>query len=136
MMNNSPKGFTPHPYPYHHLIVLEIESLTNLGLGLGRDNGWVVQVPYVLPGEKVQARIYNRKIIHQLTVSLCIKLRQTELSHYAIFSVNAEAIVPTYGICNSIGMETKTSPRFVCTDSGIELTVNRPIPSAKIWIPL
>lgn len=58
-MNNSPKGFTPHPYPYHHLIDLEIESLTNLGLGLGRDNGWVVQVPYVLPGEKVQARIYR-----------------------------------------------------------------------------
>ena len=32
------------------------------------------------------------KIIHQLTVSLYIKLRQTELSHYAIFSVNAEAV--------------------------------------------
>ena len=58
-MNNTPKGFTPHPYPYHHLLDLEIESITNLGLGIGRDNGWVVHVPYVLPGERIKARIYR-----------------------------------------------------------------------------
>lgn len=58
-MNNSPKGFKPDPYPYHHEIELKIESLTNLGVGVGRDQGWVVQVPYALPGEKIRARIYR-----------------------------------------------------------------------------
>ena len=59
MMNSTPKGFKPDPYPYHHIMDLNIESLTNLGLGLGRDNGWVIQVPFVLPGEKIRARIYR-----------------------------------------------------------------------------
>lgn len=59
MMNSTPKGFKPDPYPYHHIVDLNIESLTNLGLGLGRDNGWVIQVPFVLPGEKIRARIYR-----------------------------------------------------------------------------
>lgn len=58
-MNIAPKGFTPNPYPYHHILDLEIDSLTNQGLGLGRDQGWVVQVPYALPGEKIRARIYR-----------------------------------------------------------------------------
>ena len=58
-MNNSPKGFKPDPYPYHHEIELKIESLANLGVGVGRDQGWVVQVPYALPGEKIRARIYR-----------------------------------------------------------------------------
>jgi tRNA/tmRNA/rRNA uracil-C5-methylase (TrmA/RlmC/RlmD family) len=59
MTQQEPKGFTPHPYPYHHELELRIESLTNLGQGIARDNGWVVQVPFVIPGEVVLARIYR-----------------------------------------------------------------------------
>ena len=58
-MKTTPKGFIPEPYAYHQILDFEIESLTNLGLGVGRDRGWVIQVPYVLPGEKVRARIYR-----------------------------------------------------------------------------
>ena len=47
------KGFNAHPYPYHHEVNL-IETLTNLGFGIARDNGWVIQVPFVLPGELIQ----------------------------------------------------------------------------------
>ena len=54
-----PKGFRDHPYPYHHEINLQIESVTNLGLGIARDNGWVIQVPFVLPGELIRARIFR-----------------------------------------------------------------------------
>ena len=36
-----------------------IENVTNLGLGIARDNGWVVQIAFVLPGEKVRARIFR-----------------------------------------------------------------------------
>lgn len=58
-MIHTPKGFKPHPYPYHHEIEIEIESLTNLGMGIGRKDGWVIQVPYSLPGERIRARIYR-----------------------------------------------------------------------------
>ena len=51
-MNLEPKGFTATPYPYHHELVLEISDITNLGIGIGRDKGWVIQVPYCWPGEK------------------------------------------------------------------------------------
>ncbi|MBU92687.1 MAG: SAM-dependent methyltransferase [Rhodobiaceae bacterium] len=58
-MTDIPKGFSPKPYPYHHELNLEIDSLSNLGLGIGREKGWVIQVPFVLPGEIVRVRIFR-----------------------------------------------------------------------------
>ena len=58
-MHASPKGFLDQPYPYHHELVLEIENVTNLGYGIARDDGWVVQVAFVLPGERVRVRIFR-----------------------------------------------------------------------------
>ncbi|MDR2981707.1 MAG: class I SAM-dependent RNA methyltransferase [Puniceicoccales bacterium] len=54
-----PKKFNPTPFAYHQEIEVEIDTLTNLGDGLGRVDGWVVMVPYVLPGEKVLARVWH-----------------------------------------------------------------------------
>lgn len=83
--------FNDRPFGYHQEIELEITTLTNLGLGLGRvqldegalgsarptpDNseagpgenqgakaetpsGWVVMVPFTLPGERVRARVFR-----------------------------------------------------------------------------
>jgi predicted RNA-binding protein with TRAM domain len=43
------------PYEYHEELTLRVESLTNLGLGVCRHTGgWVVMVPYVIPGELVR----------------------------------------------------------------------------------
>jgi tRNA/tmRNA/rRNA uracil-C5-methylase (TrmA/RlmC/RlmD family) len=57
------KKFNAHPFAYHQEIDLEISTLTNLGLGLGRvpveGSSWVVMVPFTLPGERVRARIYR-----------------------------------------------------------------------------
>ena len=58
-MQASPKGFLDQPYPYHHELVLEIENVTNLGYGIARDDGWVIQVAFTLPGERVRARIFR-----------------------------------------------------------------------------
>jgi len=54
-----PRKFNPHPFAYHQEIELEIATLTNMGQGLGRVEGWVVMVPYALPGEQIRARIYR-----------------------------------------------------------------------------
>ena len=69
--------FNDQPFPYHAEIELEITTLTNLGSGLGRvelpdappapepgaasraSGGWVVMVPFTLPGERVRARVFR-----------------------------------------------------------------------------
>ena len=73
------KKFNDQPFPYHTELELEISTLTNLGVGLGRvplpqglevgdsalelpaakPAGWVVMVPFTLPGERVRARVYR-----------------------------------------------------------------------------
>lgn len=55
-----PRKFHPEPFDYHEEIELTIDSLTNLGQGVGRVKGsWVVFVPFTIPGETVRARIYR-----------------------------------------------------------------------------
>ena len=58
-----PRNFRPEPFSYHEIVELEIDSLSNLGLGVGRIDGWVVFVPFCLPGERVQARIWKNEEI-------------------------------------------------------------------------
>ena len=54
-----PKNFVAEPFEYHQELELTVESLTNLGMGVGRVDGWVVMVPFVIPGERVKARVYR-----------------------------------------------------------------------------
>lgn len=58
-MDDAPKNFVPDPFGYHEEVELEIERLGNLGAGIGRIDGWVVMVPFVLPGERVRARVFR-----------------------------------------------------------------------------
>lgn len=60
------KKFNDRPFAYHQEIELEIATLTNLGIGLGRvalpgeaDAKWVVMVPFTLPGERIRARVFR-----------------------------------------------------------------------------
>ncbi len=63
------KTFNDRPFGYHQEIELEIATLTNLGVGLGRvplrdeaaggETPWVVMVPFALPGERVRARVFR-----------------------------------------------------------------------------
>ena len=54
-----PKKFINKPFDYHQKLELQIEKLTNLGLGIGRINNWVVMVPFVIPGEIVEVKIFR-----------------------------------------------------------------------------
>jgi len=61
--------FNDRPFAYHQEIELEIATLTNLGVGLGRvplrdpstgeESQWVIMVPFALPGERVRARAFR-----------------------------------------------------------------------------
>jgi 23S rRNA (uracil1939-C5)-methyltransferase/tRNA (uracil-5-)-methyltransferase len=63
-----PGKFNDHPFVYRQEIELEIATLTNLGVGLGRisigdqrskTENWVVMVAFALPGERVRARVFR-----------------------------------------------------------------------------
>ena len=59
-----PKRFIDFPFAYHEEMIVSIEDITNLGMGVARTklkdgNEWVIMVPLVLPGERVQVRIYR-----------------------------------------------------------------------------
>ena len=54
-----PKKFIAEPFKYHHELEFTVDSLTNLGQGVGRVDGWVVMVPFVIPGERVKVRIFR-----------------------------------------------------------------------------
>jgi len=58
-MSRKPKKFNDDPFAYHEELVVEIESLTNLGQGVARVNDWVVFVMFALPGETVKARVFR-----------------------------------------------------------------------------
>lgn len=58
---NPPPNFNDKPFAYHQEITLEVATLTNLGVGLGRVDGWVVMVPFALPGETVRAKVFRNR---------------------------------------------------------------------------
>lgn len=59
-MRPAPKQFHPEPFSYHQELELQIDTLTNLGHGLGRTaEGWVVMVPFALPQERVRVRVFR-----------------------------------------------------------------------------
>ncbi|MFI3290461.1 MAG: class I SAM-dependent RNA methyltransferase [Opitutales bacterium] len=59
MNKEQPKNFVDTPFKYQEEIILDIVDLTNLGVGVGKLDNWVVFVPYALVGEKVKARVYK-----------------------------------------------------------------------------
>ena len=58
-MPKAPRGFREGKFQYHEEVDVDIDNLTNLGQGVGRVDGWVLMVPFALPGERVRARVYR-----------------------------------------------------------------------------
>ncbi len=61
MAQERPRKFKAEPYEWHQIIELEIEALSNLGAGIAKPDGWVVFVPFALPGEKVRAKVWRNE---------------------------------------------------------------------------
>jgi 23S rRNA (uracil1939-C5)-methyltransferase/tRNA (uracil-5-)-methyltransferase len=54
-----PRKFNSFPFEYHRELEVRIDNITNLGLGVGRHDGWVIMVPGVAIGEHIRCRIYR-----------------------------------------------------------------------------
>ncbi|MDR1457378.1 MAG: class I SAM-dependent RNA methyltransferase [Puniceicoccales bacterium] len=85
-----PKNFIATPFKYHEQVELAIDDVTNLGMGLGRVNDWVIMVPYVLTGEVVIASIY--KNLKNYSIGDLVKVVKPS-------SDRVEPKCPLFGIC-------------------------------------
>lgn len=69
-----PRKFVAKPFDYHDELVIRIDSLTNMGWGVGRvklepdeatenddERMWVIMVPHVVVGELVKVRIFRNQ---------------------------------------------------------------------------
>ncbi len=55
----APRKFIAHPFAYHQQLDVRIDNLTNEGAGVARVDGWVVFVPFTLPGELVRCSVFR-----------------------------------------------------------------------------
>ncbi len=135
MHQRPPKKFVPIPFEYHQEIELAIDSLTNLGAGVGRVGGWVVFVPFALPGETVRARVYrnDKNCSHADLVEVLVASPD-----------RVQPRCPLFGDCGGCQYQHLTYERQLEWKSrqvgelmkhmaGIEFPVNRCISTAQIW---
>jgi 23S rRNA (uracil1939-C5)-methyltransferase/tRNA (uracil-5-)-methyltransferase len=130
-----PKKFVPTPFEYHQEIELEIDALTNLGAGVGRIGGWVVFVPFALPGEKVKARVHRN---------------DKNCSHADLIEVltaspdRVEARCPLFGECGGcqyqhlsydkqLDWKTRQVGELMKHMAGIGFPVNRCLSTEQTW---
>ena len=134
-MLRPPKKFVPTPFTYHQEIELAIDSLTNLGAGVGRVDGWVVFVPFALPGELVHARVFRN---------------DKNCSHADLVAVltpspdRVEPVCPLFGQCGGcqyqhlgypqqLAWKTRQVGELMKHMAGISHPVNPCLSSAQTW---
>lgn len=147
-MPRPPKKFHAFPFEYHQEMVVSIQALSNLGEGIARvdlgeqpgdvevDNeGWVVFVPFTLPGEKVKIRIFRNDKSHS---------RADLLEVIEASPDRAEAKCPLFGECGGcqyqhlkydvqLAWKTRQVEELLRHMAGIEHAVHPCHPSPKIW---
>jgi len=130
-----PKKFHPHPFAYHQEIELRIDALSNLGVGLGRVDGWVVFVPFCLPGELVRARVFRND-------KNCSNADLIEVLEPS--PDRGDPKCPLFGTCGGcqyqhlsyqaqLDWKTRQVGELLQHMAGIEFPVLPCIPSPKIW---
>lgn len=125
-MSKPPRNFHPDPFAYHEEIELTIDDLSNLGHGVGRVDGWVVFVPYTLPGERVRARIWRNK--KQYSEADALEILQPSPDR-------VEPLCPLFAICGGcqyqhyaysaqLKWKQKQIEQLLNKMAGLRLTVN------------
>lgn len=134
-MDTPPRKFVPEPFAYHQEIELTIDNLSNQGHGVGRVDGWVVFVPYTLPGERVRARIYRNEKNCSMADLVEVLIPSPQRVH---------PLCPVYGYCGGCQyqhleyqaqLEWKTAQvaDLLRLQAGLELPVQPAIASPQIY---
>ena len=135
MHSRPPKKFVPTPFEYHQEIELSIDALTNLGAGVGRIEGWVVFVPFSLPGETVKARVFrnDKNCSHADLVEVLVSSPD-----------RVEAGCPLFGECGGcqyqhlsyqkqLEWKSRQVGELMKHMAGITFPVNKCLSSEQVW---
>ncbi|MBK73525.1 MAG: SAM-dependent methyltransferase [Verrucomicrobiales bacterium] len=135
MAQQRPRKFKAEPYDWHEIVELKIEGLSNLGAGIAKPDGWVVFVPFALPGEKILAKVWR----NEANCSHADLVEILELSPDRI-----EPRCPHFATCGGcqyqhlpyekqLGWKTRQVQELLSHMVGIEAKVNPTVPSPKQW---
>ncbi len=135
MPETPPAKFVPTPFAYHEVVELRIDALSNMGDGVGRVDGWVVFVPFTLPGELVRASVYR----NEKNCSRADLVEVLEASPHRV-----EPRCPSFGRCGGCQyqhldyasqLEWKTAQvaDLLRLQAGLELPVKPAIPSPQLY---
>lgn len=147
-----PRKFRPTPFAYHQELEVTIDSLSNLGAGVTRvvlpdredtadgghhpqREGWVVFVPFALPGERVRVRIWRN---------------DKNCSHADLVEIldpspdRVEPVCPLFGTCggcqyqhlsyqHQLAWKRDQVAALLHHMAGIDHDVKPPIPSPAAW---
>ncbi len=135
MHQRPPKKFVPTPFAYHEEVELRIDALTNLGSGVGRIDGWVVFVPFSLPGETVRARVFrnDKNCSHADLLEVLTPSPDRVAPGCPLFGECGGCQYQHLSYDQQLAWKTRQVGELMKHMAGIEFLVNPCLSSEKIW---
>jgi 23S rRNA (uracil1939-C5)-methyltransferase/tRNA (uracil-5-)-methyltransferase len=134
-MPRPPKKFVPTPFAYHEEIELMIDALTNLGAGVGRIDGWVVFVPFTLPGERVRARVFrnDKNCSHADLVEVLVASAERVVPRCPVFGECGGCQYQHLDYASQLAWKSRQVGELMQHMAGITFPVNPCLSSDPIW---
>lgn len=135
MHKRPPKKFVATPFDYHQEIELTIDSLTNLGAGVGRIDGWVVFVPFSLPGETVRARVHrnDKNCSHADLVEVLVPSADRITPRCPVFGTCGGCQYQHLAYPRQLEWKTRQVGELMKHMAGMEFPVNDCLTTEQLW---
>ena len=135
MAQQRPRKFKAEPYEWHEVVELKIETLSNLGAGIAKPDGWVVFVPFALPGERIRAKVWRNEAncSHADLVEILEPSPDRIEPHCPHFATCGGCQYQHLPYEKQLEWKTRQVRELLSHMVGIEAEVNPTIPSPKQW---
>lgn len=149
-----PRKFFDQPFDYHQSIEIDIDALSNLGVGIGRitlndehtplsaqakknkmQGQWVVFVPHTLPGERVLASIFRNDKSHSQAdlIRVLSPSNQRVTPQCVLFGQCGGCQYQHLGYSEQLAWKTRQVAELFSVQLGMDVAVNPAIRSPKQW---
>jgi 23S rRNA (uracil1939-C5)-methyltransferase/tRNA (uracil-5-)-methyltransferase len=135
MAQQRPRKFKAEPYEWHEVVELKIEALSNLGAGIAKPEGWVVFVPFALPGERIRAKVWRNETncTHADLVEILEPSPDRIEPHCPHFATCGGCQYQHLPYEKQLEWKTRQVGELLWHMVGIEAEVKATIPSPKQW---
>jgi 23S rRNA (uracil1939-C5)-methyltransferase/tRNA (uracil-5-)-methyltransferase len=135
MAQQRPRKFKAEPYEWHEVVELKIEALSNLGAGIAKPEGWVVFVPFALPGERIRAKVWRNdtNCTHADLVEILEPSPDRIEPHCPHFATCGGCQYQHLPYEKQLEWKTRQVGELLWHMVGIEAEVKATIPSPKQW---